>query len=1558
MDTSSRKSSFGGTSNLRAQPFEGIRDHAGDNYNDHVMFLDSNDNNYQFMCPSTSSGKASLIDTSNGMPGSVSLAEHYGPASLADHVVFLDSDDDEDLFMTTSTSPRNASILGTSNQLPYPCEDHNQDLFINPSTSTTNTFIVGASSHGVDSIEDHNRNAPIVGTSSHRVHSIEDHNQDLLMYASTSTRNASFVGTSNPRPHSFEGPSSIANPIEFVDSDNDNDLLMCASNEEQFEIPTNAEFNCDETRHCSSNAVPGFSEYLNIGQPNCVCQYCGAIMWCEERLKKSSKNSPKFKLYCSQGDVELVPSRPLPHPLHDLYHSHDRKSRFFLENIRSFNSMFAFTSMGGKIDSSMNDGNAPPTFVMNGENYHLIGSLLPLPDQPPKFAQLYIYDTDNEISNRMAAVGMEEDNLAFRASIVADIREALHSCDNPYVETYNTVRNTLHSHGVPNVRLKILGKRGRDGRRYDLPTASEVAALIVGDFDGTYPDRDVIVEYQSGLLKRVSTFEPSYWPLQYPLLFPRGEDGYSKNIEFRDNARKATRKIKFITQLEWVGYRIQQRETSASTIVFSRRLFHQFLVDSFSTIESGRLRYLKEHQKDLRADMYKGLTEAILRGDLDATNTGKRIVLPASFVGGARYMIQNYQDAMSICAWAGYPDLFVTFTCNHKWPEIVDFLKTHHLTPGDRPDLVSRLFKIKLDQLIKDIKAGQIFGKVRAVVYTIEFQKRGLPHAHILIFLQSAYRIVHPRDIDKIISAEIPDKYRDPELFEIVSSLMIHGQCGDKNKKSPCMQKGKCSKYFPKKFVNNTIIDPQGYPVYRRRDNGVSIDKGNFVADNSFVVPYNRHLLLKYNAHINVEWCNQSRSIKYLFKYVNKGHDRVTAGFYHGATDADNAHVYDEIKMYYDCRYLSACEAVWRIFVFDVNYREPSVERLNFHLENEQSVVFPDEASIEDVVSRPYAKHTKFLAWMDANKRYPCARDLTYAEFPTKFVWRKDLREWKPREKGFSIGRLHFVAPGSGPKFYLRTLLAYVKGATSFDDIKTVNNVTYNNYKDACFALGLMDDDTEFIQCIKETSYWGSGVFLRNLFASLLLSAQLHQPNIVWDNVWEDLSDDIQRRQRRLLRVNDLVLTPGQLQSYALAEIEVILQRNGKSLKDYPGMPLPDDGLMADIENRLIYDELNYDRHSLSKEHDTLLSAMTTKQTGLRSKGEIVLTVASSGPNHPVANLIRRAKLIIWDEAPMMHKHCFEAVDRTLKDIMKNENYPFGGKVVVLGGDFRQILPVIPKGTRYEIVQATINSSHLWQHCEVLTLTTNMRLLAGCAGPDMEDRKRFSDWILGIGNGTIGCADDEYIKTDIPHDLLIHINDYILDLLPGEEVVYKSYDSPCNDNPTFDTFNDVHTPEFLNTIVSSGIPNHKLRLKVGVPVMLMRNMDQSSGMCNGTRLIITRLGRYAVEGKIISGSNIGDRVFIPRLSLVPSDKRLPFKFQRRQFPLVVCFAMTINKSQGQSLKHVGVYLPQSIFSHGQLYVALSRVTSREGLKILITDDSGEDVDSTDNVVYIEVFRNL
>ena len=122
--------------------------------------------------------------------------------------------------------------------------------------------------------------------------------------------------------------------------------------------------------------------------------------------------------------------------------------------------------------------------------------------------------------------------------------------------------------------------------------------------------------------------------------------------------------------------------------------------------------------------------------------------------------------------------------------------------------------------------------------------------------------------------------------------------------------------------------------------------------------------------------------------------------------------------------------------------------------------------------------------------------------------------------------------------------------------------------------------------------------------------------------------------------------------------------------------------------------------------------------------------------------------------------------------------------------------------------------------------------------------------------------------------------------------------------------------------------------------MLIQNLDQADGLCNGTRLIVTKLGSNVVETEVITGPNTGDRTYIPRINMSPSESPWPFKLIRRQFPFIVSYAMTINKSQGPSLEHVGLYLPHPIFSHGQLYVALSRVKSKKGLHILIHENQG------------------
>ncbi|XP_057792157.1 uncharacterized protein LOC131008997 [Salvia miltiorrhiza] len=826
--------------------------------------------------------------------------------------------------------------------------------------------------------------------------------------------------------------------------------------------------------------------------------------------------------------------------------------------------------MGEKIDNSLNRGNAPPVFRLHGENYHLMGSLMPLEGCRPKFAHLYIYDTENEVDNRLLSVRQKKDVDDLHAEIVLDIQSMLDEC-NILVKSFRMARNKISDSNSAEVKLRLLGKRGKDGRTYNLPSVSEVAVLIVGDIDEAMGDRDIIIECKNGVLKRINELHPSYLALQYPLIFPFGDDCYREDIGFSENWGSTSRSR--VSPKEYFAFRLHERQFEPPNILYCRRLFQQFVVDAYTMVESGRLKFVRTQQKKLRAELYKGLADGVLRGDTDPVKYGKRVILPSSFTGGARYMIQNYQDAMAICGSVGYRNLFITFTCNPKWPEIVRYVQSRGLKAEDRPDIISRVFKVKLDNFIIDLRAKAIFGKVTAVIYTVEFQKRGLPHAHILLFLSKEDQNCNPSGIDKIISAEIPNEDDDPTYFAAVRDFMLHGPCGIDRPKSPCMFDGRCSKYFSKKYVDVTTVDESGYPVYRRRNNGNVILKNGVSLDNRYVVPHNRFLLMKYGGHVNVEWCNQSRSVKYLFKYINKGNDRVTTSFYQSNTGGEVQKCVDEVKLYYDCRYISPCEAMWRILGFVVQFKDPPVKRLSFHLPDEQFVVFSESDPVDVVLDRKTVSRTIFSEWMKANKIYPEGRSLTYAQYPTKFRWNEEDSVWQPRKKGYSIGRLVFIAPGSGELYYFRCLLNIVRGVTCYEEIRCVDGIQYDNFRDACFALGLLEDDKEYIDGIIEASHWASAKSLRSLFVTTLLSSEsISRPEVVWNSCWKLLSDDVLYNRRKNLRHPDLLLSDLEIQNFALVEIEKSLLQLGRTLREFGSMPFLSSDFFEVRQNRLISD--------------------------------------------------------------------------------------------------------------------------------------------------------------------------------------------------------------------------------------------------------------------------------------------------------------------------------------------------------------------------------------------------
>ncbi|XP_072073467.1 uncharacterized protein [Arachis hypogaea] len=746
-----------------------------------------------------------------------------------------------------------------------------------------------------------------------------------------------------------------------------------------------------------------------------------------------------FDVAENTGKVQLPFLQRPPQLLQGLISGADQRSKHFKNNIRTYNSMFCFTSLGGKIETSINDGTGPPQFIVSGQNYHRIGSLVPIEGQRPKFAQLYIYDTENEVSNRIEIFSSRTNNNNIDQSLVLDLKDIIDQ-HNVLAHTFRIVRNYLNQGDIANIRLRLYRKRSKDARVYNLPSSNEVAALIVGDFN-------------SG----------------------DAGHGYQEDIPLRESHRvDENRKRQCVSLREFIAFRIQERKVEYATIVNGGRLFQQFLV---------------------RSDIYKGIQDAVVKGETRASKA----------------------------------DFFITMTCNLSWQEIGRVNNPRNLKVEDRPDISCRVFKIKLDMIISDLKQGIPFGVLDAGMYTVEFQKRGLPHAHILLWLSGDYKITTTTQIDQLISSELPDPAQHPKLFRAVSTYMIHGPCGRAFSKSSCMKDGYCTKYYPKTFSKTTVIDDSGYPSYRRRDTGVVTEKKGVHMDNRNVVPYNAYLLMFYQAHVNVEYCNKSNAIKYLFKYVNKGPDRVAVGVTKEASSGEDAQVIDEIKQFYDCRYLSACEAVWRTLAYDIHQMWPSAMRLTFHLPGEQNIIFKDDDDLEEIVEE---------------------------------------------EEGKSVQR----------------------GCTTYESIRTVNGITYSSFQDACYSMGLLCDDREFIAAINEVAELASGHQLRKLFAMLLISNSISNPERVWNATWTLLADGILYERRKALKNQGLNMTDDELKNLCLIEIEKILNSNVRSLRDYQSMPYPEMSHVRLFQNKLIEEELAYGTNELTHTNLYTEQKMTHEQ--------------------------------------------------------------------------------------------------------------------------------------------------------------------------------------------------------------------------------------------------------------------------------------------------------------------------------------------------------------------------
>ena len=355
-------------------------------------------------------------------------------------------------------------------------------------------------------------------------------------------------------------------------------------------------------------------------------------------------------------------------------------------------------------------------------------------------------------------------------------------------------------------------------------------------------------------------------------------------------------------------------------------------------------------------------------------------------------MFQLFQDSMAIAQYCSKPNLFITMMANPSWSEIEDNLFSYEdddddpdypkkcQTASDHPDIVAHVFFQKIKSMLKDIKDG-LFGDVQGYVFTIEFQKWGLPHIHLLIFLKQQYKICDAGHVNLIVSAQIPDPVTHPLLYATVTKHMMHGPCGPEFPNPPCIVNGKCSKHYTKDFCAETHLGKDGYSKYARPDNGRTYTNPcGKIFDNCNVVPYNPYLSAKYDCHINVEVCISVKAINYIHKYIYKGHDCATVGV--------GEHI-DKILEHIGSHYIGPLEAFWHIADFPMHEEMPSVYCLPVYLPDQQTIYFNDDDDPAEVMDCDASKKTIFTEWFTANCTIPTAKQHSYISFPHHFVWEK-----------------------------------------------------------------------------------------------------------------------------------------------------------------------------------------------------------------------------------------------------------------------------------------------------------------------------------------------------------------------------------------------------------------------------------------------------------------------------------------------------------------------------------------------------------------------------------------
>ena len=1277
-----------------------------------------------------------------------------------------------------------------------------------------------------------------------------------------------------------------------------------------------------------------FENTVLTHEDNYVCPHCGAMLWKEERKNKYN--------CCKNGEYATHPLRPIPADVWDIFYSSE-----FSRNQRRYNSLFSFIALGAGGMDKRTWTNPPPAsmLTMHGKAYHRIFDLQEQYENLTvgNTARLYIYDSD--FTQQSQSTRMNH-NIAtsLRNYITGNIPWA-----HQYKAAVDTVINSPNVTSGPAFIEFADVSRANDGPVIGQPVAApEIAALLYPSGQRCTSTTQPIVTYPKDSPDSKPRFLPLWSsaiePLQFPFLFCKGESGWSKGhksevppYKSRTMNRSNTKHVPFL-------FYCRQRLLCEPVFKTNSRIAQEWSCSMYSRFEEDTLTFVERDAMQQRLSTYRSVKESTA-ADMPGN------LLPASFHGSPLKRKKNTEDALAVVNRKGKPHVMLTVTCNPLWSEIVDNLEPNQ-SASDRPDLCCRVFKIKLGEIMKELKSGNVFGPYDYHMYTIEFQKRGLPHAHIVARFKGDGPNT-PDLMDSWVWAQLPSaSIAEGRLREKVLKFMVHRHCGANNPNSPCMETNRqsrrkyCNKYYPQPFRSTaTVNEKSGRAEYKRTDNGdtatirqkVEDVWKDVTIDNQLIVPYNPYLLLKFDCHICVDVVTAASCVKYLFKYVTKGADMAKARI---------SGISSEVEQYRQTRYISAAEANWRLLGFDLLNRAPAVTLLFAHLEGENHVVFTPtdtheqrqhiaEEAVSDLMryfKRPIPSIFTPLSMLDYYESYVVTKkkkDHPIPSAPPPGSWLDGYGNVVSERQSPHVCRIKFQTPAVGDLFYLRLLLHKWFGR-SFLELRTVRNpegqpIQHPTFHDAARARGLISGEEEYFICMEEAISFQMPHQLRGLFVTLILDGG-PAPKL-WTDYQDDLIEDLTRRFDR-----------EEASQEALRLIDIKLQLHGKT-NEQLGLPsathrqteyqrmkssfdADEQTSYADVHEPLLTSEqlrvYTAVIDAVKQRHPKAFMIDAPAGTGktftekviasrLRGEGYTVIAVASTGiaalqlpggwTAHSMfklplneyvvpgamcninsetqrAELSKKCDVIIFDETPMTHKYCIEALDITLRDLMRNSSI-FGGKTIIFSGDFRQIGPIVQFGSAADTVEASIISSYLWRDITRVRLTISQRdrddaayaSFVRAVGENRQPSVRFPDGadLMPLSNSHDVSSTDHFTlqhttdfdtlakfvypdpdaDTRLLHDRALLAttnssidasNDHITDKRPGSSATFYSSDTLVKDDSNTNTA--FASPEHLNSLNVQGVPPHQLHLKSDALAMITRNLNFSEGLVNGQKVVL------------------------------------------------------------------------------------------------------------------------